>query len=71
MSDRSSSTGYRAYIDHNREAIMRDVSVALLWTATVAFLVERMDWPMWSFFLIYFGLWAIYLQAVPSWESPE
>lgn len=69
MSEESDESGFRAYFEHNREAILRDVSVALLWTGAIAFMVDQLDWPLWSFFTIYFGVWYIYLQAVPAWES--
>lgn len=59
----------RAYIELNRKAILRDISVALLWTGAIAFMIDQMDWPLWTFFTIYFGTWFIYMQAVPSWES--
>lgn len=72
MPDQSESLdGVRTYFAYNREAILRDVSVALLWTGSLAFMVDKIDWPMWTFFLIYFGVWYLYLQAVPPWESPD
>lgn len=58
-----------AYYQHNRKQILRDVSVALLWTGTVAFMIDQLDWPTWSFFVIYFGMWYLYLHIIPSWES--
>lgn len=60
----------RAYVEHNRKAILRDMSVALLWTGAIAFMVDQLEWPLWTFFTIYFGVWYIYMQAVPSWEKP-
>ena len=61
----------RAYVRHNQKAILRDVSVALLWTASIAFMVDQFQWPLWSFFVIYFGIWYVYLHAVPAWEDPS
>lgn len=58
-----------AYYRLNRKQILRDVSVALLWTGAVAFMIDQLDWPNWSFFVIYFGMWFLYLQIIPDWES--
>ncbi|MFC4248335.1 hypothetical protein ACFOZ7_15585 [Natribaculum luteum] len=58
-----------AYYRLNRKHVLRDVSVALLWTGAVAYMIDQLDWPIWSFFVIYFGMWYLYLQVIPSWNA--
>lgn len=59
-----------AYLSHNRDQLVVDAAVVLVWMIVSAALFRQFGFPQWSHYVVLFvGLYA-YARTSPDWERP-
>lgn len=59
-----------AYLDHNRDRMLVDLSVILAWVIATWAIFGALTLPRWFFYLVLFTGVIVYSRITPPWERP-
>lgn len=66
----SRSRRLAAYLAHNRDQMLVDLSVALAWIVVASAIFGTLGLPAWLLYVVLFSGIIVYTRITPTWERP-